>query len=134
MGYHTSYAFSTPPDVVFGVLADVNLLARWLACDDLAIAAEPDGTCVVGAERYRVSLCQDERRLRWVAASGDDSWSGHAVVGALPVGGCVIQIKLALPAALRACIAHVDAIMSQALRRLDDEAARRSNAVRRAAA
>jgi hypothetical protein len=135
MGYHTSYAFTSPPDVVFDVMADLGLLAGWLT-DHLAISKQPDGTVTVGwpphgreaSAAYRTTLCHEEMRLRWAAASGAGDWSGHAVVCALPVGGSVIQIKLALPAALRTMINHVDSIVSQALRRLDAEAVRRTRA------
>jgi hypothetical protein len=131
MGYHTSYAFSASADVVFGIMADVGRLAGWLAGAELAIATWPDGTCMVGDQRYRVSLWPDERRLRWAPTTGE-AWSGHAVVSALPIGGSVLQVKLALPAELRARIPHVDAILAKALRRLD-EAARRNVSVQRAA-
>ena len=133
MGYHTSFAFTAPADVVFDAMADLDLLAGWLA-DDLSVARNADGTVAVGALAVgggasiecRMTICRDELRLRWHPISGTDAWSGHAVVCALPVVGSVIQVKLALPGAHRAHISQVDRIMAQAFRRLDAEAIRRT--------
>jgi uncharacterized protein YndB with AHSA1/START domain len=126
MGYHTSFAFTAPPDIVYAVMTELGLLRGWLA-DDLAMTRDTDDTFVVGAAaaRYRIALCAENMRLRWDATTDGGAWSGHAVVCALPVGGSVLQLKLAMPAAMRPLISNVDRVVSQVLRRIDEESVRR---------
>jgi hypothetical protein len=118
MAYHTSYAFTAQPDVVFDVLSDLELLANWLE-DDVPVGQH------VEAHGYRTLLDADELKLCWMALSEVDSWWGRAVVRALPLSGSVVDVRLAVPAEFRTQIHRIDQVLSRVLRRVDAEAGRR---------
>jgi hypothetical protein len=129
MSYHTSYAFAAPPDVVHSVVKDLDLLARWLA-EELPLAQAPDGTLSAPhaaddgsrLQRYRIEAGRNALEMSWRSIPEPDGWPGRAVVRALPVGGSVIDIRLAVPVAFRTRINHIDRIVSHLLRRIDAEA------------
>jgi hypothetical protein len=120
---------STPPDVVLGIMKDIDLLTGWLT-EDLPITRAPDGTVTThipsGITRYRVRPGNDTPELYWTSEPDADGWTGRAVLRALPVGGSVIDVRLGVPVAFRTRISHIDEVVSHLLRRVDAEAERRS--------
>src|SRR5690349_8160041 len=123
MGFHTSYAFSAPAEVVFDALTDLSVINEWLP-DGVWFSPNPDGTidaCRRGASsiclRLKVFARQD--RLMWTPADGSKGWSGSAVISDLPICGSVIQVRLTFPDSQPKWFSQADLAVAELLRRID---------------